>query len=116
MKNTTKARILAAGLACVFTLSWAAAVTSEATKPKTGDSFIDISEGSLSYVPRTAKFVRIDGQVKRIVKFTTTLSKGGEDCECPKCCKGSCYVIVFTNSTLLNMPIVILGIIWVSCT
>jgi hypothetical protein len=116
MNYYVKARIFVPCLTCILAIGLATAVSNEAPKPRRGDSYVQIYDGKISYIPRTAESVKINGQVRRIVKFATTLSKEEEECKCPKCCQGSCYVIVFTDSILLNKPIIVLGIIWVSCT
>lgn len=115
MSNPVKTRVLVVGLVCVLTIGLATAVSDGAPKPKAGSSYIEIYDGRISYVPRSAEYVKINGQVRKIIKFAATLSNDEKDCKCPQCCNGSCYVIVFTDSILLNRPIVVLAIIWVSC-
>jgi hypothetical protein len=116
MSNMMKKRVLLVGLTCLFLIGMASGIPKAATDQRNADSYIEIVANRITYVPRTAQYVKVNGQVRRIVKFATELTKAEEDCKCPNCCKGSCYIIVFTDGILLNKPIVMLGFIWVECT
>lgn len=116
MSYALKKRVLMAGLACLFLVGMAAVIPEAATGQSQGNSSIEIISNRITYVPRTAQYVKVNGQVYRIVRFATELTKGEEDCKCPHCCKGSCYIVVFTDGIILNKPIVTLGFIWVECT
>src|SRR4030067_3722359 len=78
-------------------------------------TYIEVHGPNIPVVPQTAKYVKYDGKIKRVVKFTETLSAGDEDCQCPKCCKGECYVIIYTDLILPGGPLRILYILWVAC-
>jgi len=116
MSNTMKKRVSLVGLACLFLIGMASGIPNAATDQKNSDSYIEIVANRITYVPRTAEYVKVNGQVRKIVRFATELTKAEEDCKCPHCCKGSCYIIVFTDSLILNKPIVMLAFIWLSCT
>jgi hypothetical protein len=77
--------------------------------------YIEVHGPNVAFVPMTEKFVRFDGKIKRIVKFTETLEAGREDCKCPKCCDGNCYVIIFTDVILPGGPIRSLYFLWIEC-
>jgi hypothetical protein len=115
MSKTMKKKVSLVGLTCIFLIGMASGTPKAATSQRNADSCIEIVANRVTYVPRTAQYVKVNGQVHRIVKFATELTKAEEDCKCPHCCKGSCYILVFTDSILLNRPIVILGFIWVAC-
>jgi hypothetical protein len=59
--------------------------------------------------------VKVDGVVRSIAKFSSTFSGEEDKCKCPKCCDGYCYVIVFTDFGPVTRPIIMLGIVWMSC-
>ena len=116
MSNTMKKRVAVVGLTCLFLIGMASGIPNAATAQRNVESYIEIVANRITYVPRAAQYVKVNGQVRRIVRFASELTKAEEDCKCPHCCNGSCYIIVFTDSILLNKPIVMLGFIWVECT
>ena len=116
MSYAMRKRVLMAGITCFFLLGAASLIPKAATGQSQAADCIEIMANRITYVPRTAQYVKVNGQVRRIVKFATQLTKAEEDCKCPHCCKGSCYIIVFTDGIILNKPIVMLGFIWVECT
>lgn len=116
MDNSVRQKIVLIGLTCVFFIGLVTAVLNATSYAKERDNYIEVGGGKIVYVPRTTTFVKVNGQVRRIVKFASSLSQEEIDCECPNCCKGSCYVIVFSDSILGGNPIVILTVIWVACT
>jgi hypothetical protein len=61
------------------------------------DAYIEVHGPSIAYVPLSAKYVTYDGMVRKVSRFSATLLTGEEDCQCPKCCNGRCYVIVYTD-------------------
>jgi hypothetical protein len=116
MKNSTRKRIALGTLAFVLLIGLAIAVLNAGSYIKEKDSYVEVGGGKIAYVPRTAQFVKVNGQVRRIVKFSTALSAAEKDCKCPKCCDGHCYIIVFSDAVLTANPIIILSVIWMSCT
>jgi hypothetical protein len=79
------------------------------------DKLIEVGGAKTAYVPRTAKFVTVNGEVRKIVKFSTAMTSDLRDCKCPNCCDGYCYVIVFTDGPPSAGPVIILAIIWMFC-
>ncbi len=75
---------------------------------------IEVHGAEPACVPSTAKYVTYDGVVRKVVKFSETLDEG-EDCPCPKCCDGRCYVIVFTDPITPGGPLRVIYILWLSC-
>ena len=59
---------------------------------------VEVGGGKIATVPLDAKYVKYNGQVRRVVKFASTLSDGQGDCKCPKCCDGGCYVIIYVGA------------------
>ncbi len=87
---------------------------------------VEVGGGKIAYVPRTAKYVRYNGQVRKIMRFAATLSDAQKDCKCPQCCDGGCYVIIYVGAASgsnfsgspagASDPLVhILYIIWLAC-
>ena len=60
------------------------------------------------YVSAGTKFVKCYGVIRRVVRFSDVLTLGMEDCKCPKCCGGDCYVPVLTEMGEIR-------ILWMSC-
>jgi len=79
------------------------------------ESYIEVNGPQIAYVPMTAKYVRFDGRVRKILRVEPFTSVAAADCKCPKCCNGSCYVIVYTDVILINGPIRMLYIFWIDC-
>jgi hypothetical protein len=75
---------------------------------------IEVHGPETAYIPSTAKYVKYDGVVRRIVKFSETLEEG-EDCPCPRCCDGRCYVIIFTDPITPGGPLRVPYILWLEC-
>lgn len=78
-------------------------------------SYIDVSGPNVVYVPRTAKYVKYNGQVREIVKFATTITEAEQDCKCPNCCSGYCYVVIYTNPVPTKGQVIILSVVWLKC-
>jgi hypothetical protein len=115
MKDLLKKRVVFGILAFVLFVGLAFAVLEAGSYIREKDNYVEVGGGKTAYVPRTAKFVKVNGVVRSIVKFSATLSNMEKDCECPKCCDGYCYVIVFTDFGPVTRPIIMLGIVWMSC-
>jgi hypothetical protein len=79
------------------------------------DKLIEVGGTKTTYVPRTTKFVTVNGEVRKITKFSTALTSNLRDCKCPNCCDGHCYVIVFTDGAPSAGPIIILAMMWLAC-
>jgi hypothetical protein len=116
MKNFIVKRVVLVALTCVFSIGLVIAVLNAGSSTPKKDSYIEVGGGKIVYVPRTAQYVKFNGQIRKVVRFDSTLSVGGNDCKCPKCCDGYCYVIVYTDSVPGSNPISPLVILWASCT
>lgn len=116
MKYLAKKKVILIGLSAVFLLGLAMAFLNAGSYLKEKQGYFEVSSGKIAYVPRTARFVKVDGKIKRIVRFATTLNAAEKDCECPHCCQGNCYIIVFSDSALIAGPIMPLFVLWVACT
>ncbi len=77
--------------------------------------YIEVHGPETAYVPLTETHVKFDGQVRRIAGFTAMVDEGMEECQCPKCCGGTCWTVVYTDLMLPGGPVRILIIIWVKC-
>lgn len=115
MKNSVRKKIALGTLTCVLLVGLLIAVMNAGSYINERDKYVEVGGGKIVYVPRTAEFVKVNGQVRRVVKFASTLSNEEKDCQCPKCCNGSCYVIVFIDGGPIHNPIIILSILWVAC-
>lgn len=78
-------------------------------------SYIEVHGSDIPYVPMTEKYVKYDGQIKKIVRFAATLETGKEDCKCPKCCDGACYVIIYTDVIYPGVSVKGLYFLWIEC-
>ena len=78
-------------------------------------NYIEVHGPDIAYVPMTAKYVKYDGIVRKISKFSAIQNADEKDCQCPKCCDGSCYVIIYTGLIFPSGPIRVLYILWIEC-
>jgi hypothetical protein len=115
MKNSIYKRVVLIVLACVFSIGLVIAVLSAGSNTTKKDSYIEVGGGKIVYVPRTTQYVKFNGQIRKIVRFASTLSAEEQDCQCPNCCKGSCYMIIFSDGIPGKGPIITLAVIWFSC-
>jgi hypothetical protein len=116
MKSSIGKKVVLIALACVFSMGLVIAVLYAGSNTPKKDSYIEVGGGKIVYVPRTTQYVKFNGQIRKIVRFASTLSEGEKDCKCPKCCDGYCYVIVYSDSVPGSNPILPLFVIWLSCT
>lgn len=113
-KSLTK--MIAMGvLASAALIALAVAAQDTARVSPQRESLIEVGGGRIAYVPRTTQYVTLNGRVMRVVKFSQTLSSVDKGCECPNCCRGNCYVIVFTDAMPGSSPLSALWILWVAC-
>jgi len=116
MENSAGKKTVLIGFAFVFFVGLVAMVMNAHSYTKEREGYIEVGGDRIAYVPRMAKFVKVNGEVRRIVKFASSLSAADEDCECPYyCCKGSCYIIVFSDGLPGGNPIKVLTVIWLAC-
>jgi hypothetical protein len=116
MKSSICKKAILIALTCVFSIGLVIVVLKADSNTTKKDPYIEVGGGKIVYVPRTAKYVKFNGQVRKIIKFASTLNAGEKDCNCPNCCNGYCYVIVFSDSVPGSNPISPLVILWVACT
>jgi hypothetical protein len=58
------------------------------------NGYVEVCANGIAYVPRDAKFVKCYGKIRKVVRFDQVMALDEEDCKCPKCCDGLCYVFV----------------------
>lgn len=63
------------------------------------NGLIEVCSNGIAYVPLDTKFVKCNGIVRQVRKFTKTITEGEDPCKCPDCCDGWCYVIVNSDPT-----------------
>jgi hypothetical protein len=115
MKNLISKKIVLIALTCVFSIGLVIAVLNAGSSAPQRDPYIEVGGGKIVYVPRTTQYVKFNGQVRKIARFASTLSAAEKDCQCPNCCKGSCYIIVYTDGSPIFGRIIILSVIWFAC-
>ena len=76
---------------------------------------VEVHGPDIAYVPLTAKYVKYDGRVREVVKFAAAVEDGKENCRCPNCCDGLCYVVVYTNLAMAGGSMRVLSIVWLKC-
>ena len=116
MNSSIYKKVVLIALTCVFSIGLVIAVLNAGSPTPKKDPYIEVGGGKIVYVPRTAQYVKFNGQIRKVVRFDSTLSVGGKDCNCPKCCDGYCYVIIFSDSVGGGNHISPLCVIWLSCT
>jgi hypothetical protein len=115
MKNSIGKKVVLIVLTCVFSIGLVIAILNAGSSTPKKDSYIEVGGGKIVYVPRTTQYVKFNGQIRKIIRFASTLSADEQDCQCPNCCKGYCYLIIFTDGSPVKDPIIILSVIWFSC-
>lgn len=78
------------------------------------EDLIEVHGAKAADVPTTAKYVAYDGSVRRILRFSEALTEG-EECPCPRCCGGRCYVIIYTDPISPGGPLRVPYILWLEC-
>jgi hypothetical protein len=115
MKSSIGKKVILLALACVLSLSLVIAVSNAGSNSMKKDSYIEVGGDKIVYVPRTAQYVKFNGQIRKIVRFASTLSAHEKDCQCPNCCNGSCYVIIYSDGIPGSNPIIPMYVLWLSC-
>ncbi len=77
--------------------------------------YIEVHGPDIAYVPMTEKYVKYDGLVRKISRFSAALNSGEEDCKCPNCCNGHCYIIIYTGIISPVGPLMVPAILWLEC-
>ncbi len=115
MKNPLEKKLVLAALGCVLVLGLVIAVLEAGSYLQERDGYIEVGGGKTVYVPGNAQFVKVNGQVKRIVRFASTVSSAPANCQCPNCCEGICYVVIYTDAIVGGKSVLSLGVAWVKC-
>jgi hypothetical protein len=115
VKNPFGKKLVLAALSCVLLMGLVNAVLEAGSYLRDRDGCIEIGGGKIAYVPRTAQFVKVNGQVKRIVRFAATVSSAQASCQCPNCCERKCYMFVYTDSVVGGKSLLSLAIVWMDC-
>lgn len=79
------------------------------------DEYVEIHGSGIAFVPLSTKCVKYRGEIKKISKFSIVLEAGTLDCQCPNCCNGECYIVVFTEIIVGGSPVRVPAIIWIPC-
>ena len=69
---------------------------------------IEVCANGTVYVPAGTKLVKCNGIVRRVIRSGEMLAAGQEDCRCPKCCSGDCFIPVLDEMGNIRF-------IWLSC-
>jgi len=80
------------------------------------DEYIEVHGSGVPCIPLGTKFVKYDGEIRKVSKFAVALDAGTLDCQCPHCCDGECYIVVFTEIIIGGRPTQVPAIIWIPCT
>ena len=115
MKYSMAKKTVLIALTCVFSTGLVIAVLNAGSSSPQKDPYIEVGGGKIVYVPGTTQYVKFNGQVRKIARFASTLSAAEKDCQCPNCCRGSCYVIVYTNANPIFGPLINLAVLWFAC-
>jgi hypothetical protein len=77
--------------------------------------YIEVAGPEIAYIPFNTNYVKYKGEVRRILRIEPYREQVATDCQCPKCCSGSCYIIVYSDTIILSEPIRTLYLIWIDC-
>ena len=113
-KNTNKRGVLLF-LFCTLFLGLVSGAPKTVSSTAKKDVYIEVHGSSIACVPLSTKYVKYDGRVRKVLRFSATLLAGEEDCQCPTCCNGECYIIVYTDLLLPGGFKRILIILWLDC-
>ena len=102
-------------LSCVILLGLASGAHRTDPVTATEEAYIEVHGPSIAFVPLSAKYVTYDGVVRKVSRFAATLLTGEQNCRCPNCCDGRCYVLVYTDLIVPVGPKRMLFILWVDC-
>jgi len=79
------------------------------------DEYIEVHGSCVPCIPVGTKFIKYDGKIRKVLKFKLVLEAGIMDCQCPNCCNGECYIVVFTEIIVGGSPVRVPAIIWLPC-
>ena len=95
MKAAAKCLVGLAVILFLFTAYSSAPVNRDAAPP--AGKYIEVCSNGTVYVPPETKFVTCYGRIMRVIAIVPAGAQtmgGGVDCNCPRCCDGSCGVTV----------------------
>jgi hypothetical protein len=85
-------------LFCLISSAFAIATIKANSYVNESKEYIEVCSKGIVYVPLDTKFVKCNGIIRKVMGFTRILPME-TDCECPKCCDGSCWVIIYGDPT-----------------
>jgi len=94
-------------LFCLISSAFAIATIRANSYVNESKDYIEVCSKGIAYVPLDTKFVKCNGIIRKVMGFTRFLTDAVSDCECPKCCEGSCWIIIYDGSGYWYM--------WASC-
>ena len=86
-----------AALGCVLLLGLASAMVKASAYLEEQRNYVEVAGDRTAYVPGDAQFVKYHGQVRRIVRWASSLGSDPKDCKCPRCCDGMCYITIYSD-------------------
>jgi len=95
-------------LVCLVLAAFLYAAISANSYVSESKGLIEVCSNGTVYVPAGTKFVKCNGIVRRIIRTGDVLAAGQEDCKCPKCCSGDCYIPVMDEMGDIRL-------VWLSC-
>jgi hypothetical protein len=102
-------------LSCTFFLGLVSGVPKNDSSTAKNGAYIEVHGPNIACVPLSTKYVKYDGRVRKVSRFSATLLAGEEDCQCPTCCNGECYIVVYTDLLFPGGFKRILIILWLDC-
>jgi len=61
------------------------------------NKYVEVCDNGIAYVPLDTKYVTCHGIILEIKGMTRSLAEDEFGCECPICCDGWCYIIVYSD-------------------
>ena len=93
---TTKKALLAFGLIVASAVLLSSFQNAQSYIKEIG-GYVEICANGLAYVPSDAAYVKCNGVIRKVVGITDALMMSEIDCECPNCCDGFCFIIIYTD-------------------
>lgn len=94
MRGKTKTITILICLFCVISVS---SIIRASFYIREYNDYIEVCSNGIVHVPKDVKYVKCNGIVRKVLGFVEVLPDEMEDCRCPKCCDGECYVIVIKD-------------------
>jgi hypothetical protein len=116
MKTLAKAlSVLVIFVASISTAWLLASVNINKISKQARAAYIEVGGPEIAYIPFNTNYVKYKGEVRKIIRIEPYREQAAEDCQCPKCCGGSCYIIVYSDVIILAEPMRMLYRIWIDC-